>query len=116
MKTHAWGKRHVAGERNKLERAYEEQVLKPRLAAGEILSYRFEAVKLRLTDRDQLTTITPDYLVQMADLELQLHEVKGGHFPEHNRIKLKLLADQYPLRVILCQFKNKATGWQYKEY
>ena len=111
MKKPGWGKRHENGVMNKLEATYAE-ILEGRRVRGEIVWYRFESVTLRLTDRDQLTRYTPDFLVQLASGELEAHEVKGGLFPEHNRLKLKLAADQYPLRFILAQYKNKATGWK----
>ncbi|WP_256094945.1 hypothetical protein [Paraburkholderia nodosa] len=42
--------RESRGRQNKLETAYEDEVLKTQLHAGEILWYRFESIKLRLAD------------------------------------------------------------------
>ena len=52
------------GAQNKTEVAYEREVLRPAMMAGEILWYRFEGLKLRLADS---TFYTPDYGVMCAD-------------------------------------------------
>lgn len=106
-----WGKRRERGVMNKLEQQY-AGMLEARRLAGEILWYGFECIKFKLTDN---TYHEPDFLVQLADFELQVHEVKGGFFPEHNKLKSKMVAATIPLRYILCQYKNKATGWTFTE-
>ncbi len=85
---------------NKLEAAYEAQVLMPLRLAGEVVSHGFECLRLRLAS---LTTYTPDFFVQAADLVLELHEVKpwsgkldGPFWEEDARIKWKLAAEEYP--------------------
>lgn len=85
---------------NKLEAAYEAQVLMPLRLAGEVVSHGFECLRLRLAD---LTTYTPDFLVQAADLVLELHEVKpwstkldGPFWEEDARIKWRVVAQEYP--------------------
>lgn len=95
---------------NKLEAAYERDVLLPRKLAGEIAWYRYEAAKFRLTDTDKLTTLTPDFLVMLANGDLEVHETKG-FMEEDAAVKLKVFADQYPFRVYLVKHPNKATGW-----
>lgn len=104
----AWGKRREPGTMNKLEAEY-ARMLEEQKRAGEIREYAFESVKFKLADK---TWYTPDFFVERTDGELQVHEVKGGLFPEHNRVKLKVAAALLPMRVILAQFKNKRTGWE----
>ena len=106
----AWGKRKSPGEMNRLEAEY-AALLEARKREGTVLWYRYEAAKFRLTDTDAMTTYSPDFLVQLSTGELVVVEVKGGWFPEHNRLKLKLLVDQYPFRVVLARRPRKADPW-----
>ncbi|PRZ56593.1 hypothetical protein BX589_101243 [Paraburkholderia fungorum] len=84
------------GKQNKTETAYEEEVLKPQLHAGEILWYRFEAIKLRLADN---TFITIDFPVITAAGQLEFREVKG-RWTDDARAKTKVAAAQFPFRFI----------------
>jgi hypothetical protein len=93
-------RRHELGRMNKLEAAYEAQVLMPLRLAGKVISLGFECLRLRLADK---TTYTPDFFVQAADLVLELHEVKpwsgkldGPFWEEDARLKWKLAAEEYP--------------------
>lgn len=107
-----WGKRRERGEMNKLEAEY-ARMLEARKVAGEVSWFMFEPMKLKITDK---TFHEPDFLVQLSDGELQIHEVKGGFFPEHNRLKSKTVAALFPFRYVLAQFKNKRTGWTFTEF
>lgn len=109
----ARGRRRTPGEMNRLEARYAQQ-LEARKAAGEILWYEFEAVKLKLGN-DWKTTILVDFFVMLANGELEAHETKGGWFPEHNRAKLKVAARLFPLRFILVRNPSKAAGWTFEE-
>nr|DAG71772.1 MAG TPA: Endonuclease [Caudoviricetes sp.] len=84
------------GKQNKTETAYEEEVLKPQLHVGEILWYRFEAIKLRLADN---TFITIDFPVITAAGQLEFREVKG-RWTDDARAKTKVAATQFPFRFI----------------
>jgi len=97
------------GAQNKTEVAYEREVLRPAMMAGEILWYRFEGLKLRLADS---TFYTPDYGVMCADGLMELHEVKG-FWTDDARVKIKVAADQYPFRFIAVKArpKSKGGGW-----
>lgn len=68
-------------------------VLEAKKRAGEIVSYRFEAIKLRLADR---TTYTPDFAVVLLDRRVAFVEVKGGFVREDAAVKLKIAAELYP--------------------
>lgn len=84
-------RRHVQGQMNGLEAAYESEVLRPRLLAGELVHYEYEALKLRLADK---TWYTGDFLVETVAGFLESHEVKG-HWEEHNRVKWKVAAEHH---------------------
>lgn len=83
--------RREPGRMNKTEARYRDQVLEPAKASGEIVDYRFEALKLRLAD---LTFYTPDFLVIRPDF-MELVEIKG-HWEDDARVKIKVAAEQYP--------------------
>lgn len=71
---------------------------------------------MRLVDRDNLTTYTPDFPAQLSSGEIVLYEIKGYLDVGGDAwLKLKLVADQYPFRVILAQHRNKAEGWTFRE-
>ncbi|WP_052299333.1 hypothetical protein [Rubinisphaera brasiliensis] len=82
---------------NKTEQAYNE-VLQTRLEAGELLSVKFEPMKLRLADR---TFYEPDFLVVLSNGEMEFHEVKGrpgqgpGGWMDDARVKIKVAAKEY---------------------
>ena len=91
--------RHVPGRMNVTEAAYAE-VLGERLASGEILGFMFEPFRIKLANN---THYCPDFMVQMADLTIEFHEVKAcmasGKFltEDASWIKLKVAAEMYPM-------------------
>lgn len=95
--------------KNKLEQSYEDTVLYPRKLSGEILDYKYEAIKLRLADN---TTYTPDYMVTIANGEIEMHEVKG-FWQDDARVKIKVAAEIYPFRFVAITKERGA--WQYEE-
>lgn len=97
------------GQMNKTEAAY-AQHLEARKAVGEVLWYRFEGIKLRLADN---TFYSPDFAVLLADGSLECHEVKG-HWMDDARVKIKVAADQYPMRFIAVKVRAKkhGGGWE----
>lgn len=111
-----WGVRRERGTMNALEQKFWNEFVSPRLVSGSLVWARFEPAKFRLVDKDKLTTFEPDIFVQEVSGELVYYEVKGGLFPEKNRMKCKLFADQYPIRLVVAQYKNKATGWTFEEF
>lgn len=90
---------------NKTEVAYEQR-LNLLQKAGEILWYRFEAIKLRLADN---TWYTPDFMVLDKFNVMELHEVKG-FWRDDARVKIKVAADQYPFRFLAVS--KKKGGWE----
>lgn len=92
------GIRRAAGQMNKLEIAYQAYLLGLQYA-GQVLWFEYEAVKFKL---GKATFYTPDFMVLMADLSLEVHEVKG-RWEDWGRIKIKCAAEKYPLRFIGIQ-------------
>lgn len=61
---------------------------------GEIVSYEFEGVILKIGDNCRYLA---DYTVFLPDGRLRLVEAKGGHIWEDSIIKFKCAKKQYPL-------------------
>lgn len=97
------------GKQNKLEAAY-DQHLALRKAAGEVLWYAFEAVKLRLADN---TFYTPDFAVMLADGSLEIHETKG-FWQDDARVKIKVAAEHFPFRFF--GVKRVKGAWEFEEF
>ena len=97
----------------KTESAY-AQHLEGRRIAGEIAWFCFEGVKFRLADN---TFYTPDFMVMLADGQLEAHEVKG-HWHDDARVKIKVAADRYPFRFLAVKVRTKKDGggWQIEEF
>lgn len=100
------------GQMNKLEQAYSEH-LEALKAAGEILWWKFEGVKLRLADN---TFLTVDFATMRADGLMEMREVKGFMLDDA-AVKLKVAASIYPFRFILVRARPKKDGggWTEKE-
>jgi hypothetical protein len=96
------------GERNKTEAAY-ELLLQQMQAAGEVLWFAFEGVKLRLADN---TFYTPDFAVMLSSGVMEMHEVKG-FWHDDARVKIKVAAELYPFRFLAAvpQKKKDGGGW-----
>lgn len=90
------------GAMNKTEAAY-DQYLADCHAAGDVLWWMFEAVKLRLADA---TFYSPDFAVMLADGHLEMHEVKG-HWQDDARVKIKVAASLYPFQFIAIKRAGK---------
>ncbi|ASL01778.1 DUF1064 domain-containing protein [Xanthomonas citri] len=112
MKFQALGRLKV-GALNKTEQAYAAHLELLR-AAGEVLWFKFEGVKLRLADN---TFYTPDFAVMAADGVIEMHEVKG-FWTDDARVKIKVAADQYPFRFMAFRAAAKKHGgnWQREEF
>ena len=102
---------HRSGDMNRLEKNYYEEVLKPKLLAGEYTWVAFEPFKLRLADN---TFYTPDFVAISKDGQLEVHEVKG-FWEDDARVKWKIAAEQfYFFRFFAITVKNKL--WSIEEY
>ncbi|MDR3158602.1 MAG: DUF1064 domain-containing protein [Zoogloeaceae bacterium] len=94
-----------AGQMNRTEIEY-GNLLALRQQEGEVLWYKFEAVKLRLADN---TFYSPDFAVMLADGSLEMHEVKG-HWLDDARIKIKVAADRFPFRFVAVRKRARKDG------
>lgn len=108
---------HRAGEMNKTEARYAQQ-LEARRIAGEIRWYAFERVKLRLADR---TYFTVDFFVQLADGSFECHEVKGRKgdrywAEEDAKLKIKVAAEMFPVFRFLIVWPAKGGGWCQEQF
>jgi len=102
------GVRRKPGEMNRLEQAYSEH-LEARRVAGEIYAWDFECIKLRLAPK---TFFTPDFLVQLPDDSLEIHETKG-FARDDAMVKIKVAARLFPFRFVMVKKKNKKTPWEF---
>ena len=101
------------GAMNKTEARY-AQHLEALKADGRVLWYRFEGMKLRLADN---TFYTPDFVVLPHTGVLEMHEVKG-HWQDDARAKIKIAADQYPMRFLAVQERKvkDGGGWSVEDF
>lgn len=101
------------GAMNKTEAEYERHLALLR-NAGQVLWFKFEAVKLRLADN---TFYTPDFGVLAADGVFELHEVKG-FWEDDARVKIKVAATLFPFRfkAIKVLAKKHGGGWETEEF
>ena len=95
------------GRMNKTETLY-AQHLEARKHAGEIQGYWFEGMKFRLADA---TFYTPDFMVLLANGELQAHEIKG-FWTDDARVKIKVAAATHPVAFVAIQ--RKSGDWVYE--
>lgn len=104
---------HTPGQMNKLEARYAAE-LEARKLAGEIVLYRFEALKLKLAKN---TFLTPDFFVIAADSTVEFHECKG-FWEDDARVKIKVAAEMFPFRFIAVKARAKKDGggWAYEEF
>jgi hypothetical protein len=80
---------------NKTEASYADHLF-VRQVAGEILDFGYQRMKLRLAS---LTFYEPDFDVQLANGEVEFHEVKG-FWDDDARVKVKVAASLYPFRFV----------------
>lgn len=103
--------RHVAGEMNGIEKAYAAH-LESRRVCGEIIGWRFEAVKLKLA---RATFFNPDFLIIRLEYRLELHETKG-HWEDDAILKFKMASEMYPeFRFVAVRRLRKPTRWSFKD-
>ena len=94
---------------NGTERAYATR-LELLERAGEIRSWAFEPLKLRLA---RSTFYTPDFLV-ITPTRIEIHEVKG-HWEDDARVKWKTAAEMNPW-ARFAAVRRKSGGWEIEWY
>lgn len=93
----------IVRDMNRLERRfmlYLEGWREGKLPSGFVRDWWYEQMKFRIGHN---SWYTPDFVVQDANDELVIYEVKGPHEREDSRIKYKSLAANYPYRVIVAR-------------
>ena len=107
---------HIAGEMNKTESAYARH-LGLLVAAGEIVAWKFEAVRFTLAHNvagaRNAMTYTPDFMV-ITDDDVRFHETKG-FMREDALLKVKMAAELYPWFRWFVIRKTKS-GWDSEEF
>lgn len=106
--------RREPGNPNKLEQRY-AQHLEGQKLLGSVVTFWFDAVKLRLAD---LTFYSPDFMVLLTNGDLEFHEVKGGFWEDDARVKIKVAASLFPFRFVAVTAKPKKDGggWKTEEF
>jgi len=103
--------RHVAGEMNGMEKRYAAH-LEARRMCGEIIGWKFEAIKLKLA---RATFFNPDFLVIALNYRLELHETKG-HMEDDAAVKTKLVAEMFPeFRIVIVRYDRKTKHWSFRD-
>ena len=76
----------------------------------QIVEWRYEALNFRLAKK---TFYMPDFMVVKSD-RVELHEVKGSHWRDDARVKIKVAAQMYPwFKWVAVQWVKG--GWRYEE-
>ena len=102
-----------AGIMNQTEKEYADR-LQLQLIAGEILWYKFEAIKLVLPGN---VFYTPDFMVMDKHNVIHIHECKG-HWTDDGRVKIKIAAGLFPFKFIAVKkiAKKFGGGWLIEEF
>jgi hypothetical protein len=107
--------RMKSGALNKTEKRYSDR-LESMKHAGLIAWYRFESVTFKLADD---TRYNPDFIVMLANGEIEIHEVKGSlkYIQDDAKVKINVAAEMFPFRFYLIAPKKKKDGggWEIKE-
>ena len=101
------------GQMNETEKLYASD-LELQQAAGAILWWRFQGLKLRLADN---TFYTPDFNVIARDAVMECHEIKS-FWQDDARVKIKVAADLYPFRfrAFTKRSKKSGGGWEEEDF
>ena len=105
------GKNRVVPYRTTLEARFASEVLDPWSRSGQIVSWAYETVTLRL---GYDCRYTPDFVVERADgAPWTFYETKGHRWAK-NMVKLRVAATQFPrCRFWLVEWQDRT--WQYEE-
>ena len=96
---------------NGLEKRY-SQYLEGLRVGGEVLEWRYEALKLRLGDA---TFFTPDFIVVYPD-RIEAHECKG-FLEEAASVRIRVAATQFwYMGFVMVRWDAKAKQFTFKRY
>lgn len=101
--------RTKSGEMNKTERLYADHLDDYRLR-GVIVAYWFQAVTLKLGFD---TRYTPDFLIQMPDGSLELHDTKGWDTEPAAAVKERVSSSMFPL-FVFKEVRQYGGDWKEK--
>lgn len=101
--------RYESGKMNKTESAY-AQTLDIQKRTGEIVDYKFEALKFRLAKK---TFYTPDFFVVKHN-GFEIHEVKG-FWRDDARVKIKVAAEMFRWFKFVAVTKKKGS-WSFENF
>lgn len=102
--------RRVAGQMNRLEQRYADEILAPKLQVGVILAYAFEAVTLKLGDDCRYT---PDFMVIEQDETITFIECKG-FWRDDAKVKIRVAAEKFPMfRFRAVKHVRDRWDWEY---
>ncbi|WP_024709842.1 hypothetical protein [Martelella sp. AD-3] len=101
--------RLAPGKMNKTEARFASH-LDALMTSGDLLCWRFEAIKLMLAKN---TTITVDFATLPASGLLTMIDVKGSKaiYTDDARAKMKIAADIFPFVFQVAYPKEKGVGW-----
>lgn len=104
---YARAQRYERGKMNKTEAAY-AHLLEARKRAGHVADYWYECASFEIGPE---TRWYPDFMVMLADGEVQLHEVKGRRKSNNGastwwaedaaKVKIRAARARYPFRVFV---------------
>lgn len=101
------------GRMNGLEAAFERR-LSIQKSAGIVSWYRYEGMRLQVTDLGvtakggsrRAVYYTPDFVVVTADGEVEIYEVKGGHWEPASQVRFKAAATEWPFTFFVATERN----------
>lgn len=98
---------------NGLERRYSVH-LEFRRLQGEVMWWKFHALKLRLAND---TFYETDFFLMLPDGLMEVHETKGW-WRDDARVKIKVAASMYPFKFVGVTERSKAEGrgWEYEMF
>lgn len=93
----------IPGRMNQTEQRYAQR-LTARQRTGDIAAWVYEGMKLKLADK---TWYTPDFVVILANGEMELHEIKG-FMEDDSAVKIKVTSRIYWwFRILVVKEKPK---------
>lgn len=103
------------GQMNKTEQRFCDEWISPRVLAGEITWWAFEAITLKLAHDCRLTV---DFFIMLSTGELQAIDVKGSSVVvmDDALVKLRVASEKFPWPVAMAMPIKKANGggWDIK--
>lgn len=116
---------HTSGRMNSTEAKFAD-MLELRKKAGEIVEWKFEALKFRVAHptvirQERVATSpvwwAPDFMVMHTDGTLEFVDVKGSqHDAPAQRVKLMIVVDLFPMfRWLVARYSGSKDGWKYEQ-